>query len=98
MSKYQQYFQNMLKTHQELFDQFTVIHQNYQNDPLKYQKEFDEVGRDVQDVVRKYENLLCAQSEGSGYSRYSSNLAEKFQKEVKILFPKIDCVGLEESK
>lgn len=105
MTKYQQVFQNMLTKNQELFEEFKRIHNLYEEqalqasanekEPNKYQKEFDEIGRDVQDVVRRYENILCGKSEGSGYGKFSTQLAEKFHLEIKKVFPKIDCVGLQ---
>lgn len=97
MTKYQQVFQNMLDKNSELFNEFKKIHDLYEVDPAKYQKQFDEIGRDVQDVIRRYENILCGKSEGSGYSKFSTQLADKFHAQIKSVFPKIDCIGLEVS-
>lgn len=97
MTKYQQVFQNMLNNHQELFSEFRKIHDLYEKDQKGYQKQFDEIGRDVQDIIRRYENILCGKSESSGYGKYSSNLAEKFHAEIKAIFPKIDFIGLQTS-
>ena|SRR5579884_1562416 len=93
--KYKQFFDLMLKQNKELFDSFKVTHDNFVENPKIWKEKFNSQGRDVQDVVRRYENLLCGHSENSGYSKYSSNLAEKFQHEVKKLFPKIDFVGMD---
>lgn len=95
-AKFKQTFDLMLKSHQELFDRFKVIHDHYLQNPKQYQQEFNEVGRDAQDIIRRYENILCSRSEGTGYGKYSTNLAEKFQAEVKKAFPKIDFVGEEQ--
>lgn len=97
MTKYQQVFQNMLNNHQELFSEFRKIHDLYEKDQKRYQKQFDEIGRDVQDIIRRYENILCGKSESSGYGKYSSNLAEKFHAEIKAIFSKIDFIGLQTS-
>jgi hypothetical protein len=96
MTKFQKTFQDMLNQNQELFDKFSQTHQNFTLNPKEFQKEFDEIGREVQDVVRRYENRLCSSSESSGFGKYSTNLADKFQKEVKEAFPKIDFVGAED--
>lgn len=95
MTKYQQYFQDMLKQNKQLFDQFQIIHDKFAIDPKNYKSEFDNLGRQVQDVLRRTENRLCGHSEGSGYSKFSANLAEKFHQEVKKQFPKIDQIGME---
>lgn len=85
----------MLTKNKDLFDEFKKVHDLYEADPVKHQKQFDEIGRDVQDVIRRYENILCGKSEGSGYGKFSTQLADKFQSEIKSVFPKIDCIGLE---
>lgn len=95
MTKYQQVFQNMLTKNKALFDEFKRVHDLYEVDQEKYQKQFDEVGRDVQDIIRRYENILCGKSEGSGYGKFSTQLADKFKMQIKSVFPKIDCIGLE---
>lgn len=94
MSKYQQFFNEMLKQNQSLFDEFKKVHDLYSNEPKVYQEKFNELGYEVQDIIRRYENRLCSKSEGTGYGKFSTNLAEKFQKEVKAYFPKIDSIGL----
>jgi hypothetical protein len=93
--KYKEYFDLMLKQNEELFKTFRRIHDDFEEDPKKWKDNFNEIGRDVQDVLRVYENRLCGQSEGSGYSKYSTALAEKFQAEIKKHFPKINFIGLE---
>jgi hypothetical protein len=93
--KFKQMFDLMIKQNQELFDSFKVTHDKFMENSKEWKEKFNSQGRDVQDVIRIYENRLCGQSESSGYSKYSTNLAEKFQWEVKRLFPKIDFVGME---
>lgn len=95
MTKFQQVFQDMLNKNQTAFDEFRRVHDLYSEDPQKYQKQFDEVGRNIQDIIRRYENILCGKSEGTGYGKFSTKLAEKFQEQVRKTFPKIDCIGLE---
>lgn len=94
-TKYQQFFDLMISQNKELFDSFKEVHEHYLQDPQKWQQQFNEIGRDVQDIIRRYENMLCSKTEGSGYGKYSTNLSEKFQAEVKKAFPKIDFIGAE---
>lgn len=84
----------MLDQNKELFDSFRKIHDQYALDPESWQEKFNEEGQKVLDVIRKYENRLCSRSEGSGFAKFTGNLSEKFQAEVRILFPKIDYIGL----
>ena len=93
--KFKQFFDLMVAQNKELFDDFKVTHDNFVLEPKKYQNEFNQKGREIQDIVRVYENRLCSQSEGSGYGKFSTNLADKFQYEVKKLFPKYDFIGAE---
>jgi hypothetical protein len=95
MSKYKQVFEMMLKQNQEDFDNFQMVHDNFLKDPKKWKEEFDHQGRDIQDIIRRYENILCGKSENSGYGKYSTELSAKFQQEIRKLFPKIDFVGAE---
>ncbi len=93
MTKHQQYFQDMLETHQKLFDEFKKIHDEYALDPKKWQKEFNEMGQDVLTIIRKYENMLCGKSESGKYGKFSSKLSDKFWEQIRAYFPKIDFVG-----
>lgn len=94
MTKHQQYFQDMLESHEELFSAFKELHDHYALEPEKWQNEFNEKGEEILSLVRKYENMLCGKSEGTGYGKYSSNLADKFMDSVRKMFPKIDFVGM----
>lgn len=93
MTKYQQYLQDMLAQNKELFDRFKTIHDSYSQNPQKWQSELNQVGYEVQDVIRRYENRLCGHSETSGYGKFTTKLANKFQEEVRSIFPNIDAIG-----
>lgn len=93
MTKTDQYFTLMLEQNQEMFKVFREVHDEYTNDPQRYQELFNEIGRDVQDVVRRYENMLCSHSEGSGYGKFSTKLSEKFQARIVKEFPKYNAIG-----
>ncbi len=84
----------MLEQNTELFANFKVIHDKYATDAVKYQKELNDIGRDVQDVIRDWEGRLCGHSENSGYGKFSTSLSDKFWDEVRKSFPKVDHIGL----
>lgn len=94
MRLYQQIFQEMLEAHKDLFTRFKDVHDRYVQSPVRNQVEFNQVGTEVMDIIRKYENRLCGTTERGGYSKYSHNLSEKFWSGVRVLFPKIDFVGV----
>lgn len=94
MTKYKEYFENMVRENKELFDSFKRLHDEYALNPDNLQDKFNKEGEKVLEVTRQWENKLCKQSEKAGYSKYTTNLSEKFQAEVKKLFPMIDHVGI----
>lgn len=94
MSKYKKYFQEMFQAHKELFTSFKEIHDQYVGDEEAWKKEFNTVGKQVVEVIREYERMLCAKSDSGQYSKYSSNLADKFWTEVRSYYPRIDFVGV----
>lgn len=85
----------MTEQNKELFSKFKIIHDNYKENPEKWQNEFNNEGKKVVDVIRRYEKMLCEHSEGGMYGKYSSNLADKFWGAVRTYLPKIDFVGTE---
>ncbi|MCR4324315.1 MAG: hypothetical protein NUV69_01360 [Candidatus Curtissbacteria bacterium] len=95
MSKYKQYFELMLNDHKKAFESFKNTHDHYTLEPQKYQKQFNDEGQKILDIVQEYENRLCSKSESSGYGRYSSNLADKFREQVKLYLPKVNSIGLQ---
>ncbi len=94
MTKSQQYFQDMMEYHKELFDEFKVIHDKFAMDEKKWRQEFNEVGERVLVIIRKYENLLCQYSEGGKYGKFSDKTADTFWKYIRGAFPKVDFIGI----
>src|SRR3989344_5781524 len=94
MTKYKEYLNKMLAENKELFAAFRKLHNDYTLDPDSLQDKFNSEGKKVMEIVREYENRLCANTERGMYNKFSVNLAEKFQSEVKRVFPMIDHVGL----
>lgn len=91
---FKQFYDQMVSQNQKEFDDFKIIHDKYADDPKTHQTEFNNQGRDIQDLIRVYENRLCGKSEGSGFSKFSTKLSEKFHEEIKKNFPKIDFIGV----
>jgi hypothetical protein len=95
VTKYQQYFQQMLEQHPMLFASFKQIHDKYAQDPETWQEQYNEQGKDVLEVIREYISMLCAKSEGGQYGKFATNLEDKFWQAVRTQYPKIDFVGVE---
>ena len=94
MPKYKDYVNKMIEDNQEVFDEFKSIHAKYHLDPTTHQKEFNSMGKNIQELVREYENRLCRNTERGMYNKFSSGLSEKFQNEVRKIFPKYDDIGI----
>lgn len=94
MSKYKKALEQMVSENKELFDEFKTIHDNYIQDPNKWRAEFNKQGEQVVEIIRKYEKLLTLHSDNSSYSKFSTNLSDRFWSEVRKYFPKIDFIGV----
>ncbi len=94
MTKYKEYFLRMIEENKDAFEKFKVLHANYDLDDTKYQDEFNREGEKILNIAHDWENRLCKHSESSGYGNYTTGLAEKFQAELRTLFPLIDHVGI----
>ena len=97
MVRYKEYVKKMIRENRTLFDKFQIVHDKYYLDQDKYQEELNIIGEKVQETVKEYENRVCANTERS-YSQYSANLAEKFQNEIRSVFPMIDFIGVKVEK
>jgi len=94
MTKYRQYYEKMVSENKDIFDSFTKAHFEYSLDQDKNQEEFNQIGEKVLNVIHEWEDRLCKHSENAGFGNYTTNLAEKFQTEIKSHFPLIDHVGI----
>ncbi len=94
MTKYKELIRTMLSENKEIFDEFTLLHAEYGLDPDRHQEEFNHLGAKIMSLVKEYENKLCGRSENNGYGSFTGNLAEKYQNEVRKIFPLIDHVGI----
>jgi len=95
MTKFKKVFSQMLVDNKVKFDEFKIVQDQFILDKNKWRKKFNELGTEVQDIIRKYENELCGRSEGAGFANFTSKLAEKFWIEVRALFSEIDEIGVE---
>ncbi len=98
MRKYKAYFQRMLDENKKTFEEFKKLHDEYSLNPHFLQEKFNKEGEKVLKIIREYEQRLCANTERGIYSKFSGRLAEKFQNELRKVFPKIDYIGLITSK
>jgi len=94
MAKYKEQVADMLEANDTMFRSFKELHDKYEEDPKKWQEDFNIEGQKVMRVIQKWENMLCGKSESGKYGVFSSKLSEKFWNEVRIHFPKIDFVGM----
>jgi type I restriction-modification system DNA methylase subunit len=94
MTKYKEYFDKMVSENKDAFGKFTKAHFEYSIDQDKNQELFNKEGENILKITNEWENRLCKHSEGAGFGKYTSNLAEKFQAEIKSHFPLIDHVGI----
>ena len=94
MTKYREYYNRMVEENKDAFDKFTRVHFEYSTNEDKYQETFNREGEGILKIIHEWEDKLCKQSEKAGFGKYSGNLAEKFQEEVRSHFPLIDHVGI----
>lgn len=93
-TRYKEAYEQMIHDNKQAFDDFQLIHDAYALNELQNQEEFNEKGKVVMGIIRKYEDILCKRSEVNGFGEYTVKLAEKFQNEVRKHFPKIDQIGI----
>ena len=94
MTKYREYYNRMVEENKDAFDKFTRAHFEYSTNEDKYQETFNREGEGILKIIHEWEDKLCKQSEKAGFGKYSGNLAEKFQEEVRSHFPLVDHIGI----
>lgn len=94
MTKYRQYFQQMLDQHQAEFAAFKIVHDGYQTDRKQWSQRFHAEGQPIVDLIRDYERRLCSGMEKGKNALFSARVAEKFWAEVKTYLPLIERVGV----
>lgn len=94
MRQYQLVYQQMIDENKDLFNRFYAVHERYILDPKANQKKFNDIGREVQEVVHIYERRLCGKTESGMYSKFSGGLSEKFWGLIREDYPKIDFIGV----
>ena len=94
MTKYRQYYIQMLDENQAVFVAFQEVHDGYQQDRKAWSQRFHTEGQVVVDIIRDWERRLCSGMERGQNSVYSARLAEKFWSEIKKQLPMIERVGV----
>ncbi len=84
----------MIDRNKAVFEAFRVAHDAYDPKTHAGQKELDETGEDVLNLIRRFENILCGYSETSRYGKYSNKTAETFWGYIRKDFPHIDFIGM----
>lgn len=93
-AKYRQLFLQMIEDNRDLFLDFKEIHDKFTEDPESFKDEFNEKGKVLVEIIREYELKLTAQQNRGQYSKFSSNLSDKFWDQIRGFLPKIDFVGV----
>ncbi len=93
-AKYQDYFDQMIEENSELFEKFEAIHEQYKLNKQVNQDKFNDIGKEVREVIREWERKLCGAMERTRYSKYSQKVSEKFWKLIRDKFDQIDMVGV----
>ena len=94
MTKYQQFYQQMIDENSDIFKKFMDLHDKYVKNPDVHQSEYNAIGENIVKIIRVWERKLCSHSERGQYGKFSAGLADKFWTLVRADFPKIDFVGV----
>ena len=92
MVKYKQFYTRMLNQNKELFESFARVYELFEQDSAKYKEQFNTIGKEINVIVRRTDNKLCAQTELSQFNKFSSGLSDKFWEIVRENYPYIDKV------
>ena len=93
MVKYKEFYTRMINQNKELFENFAKAYEQFVTDPEKYKEQFNTIGKEINVIVRRTDNKLCAQTELSQYNKFSSGLSDKFWEMVRENYPFIDKVS-----
>ena len=94
-AKYLEIFHLMMKEQEATLSEFKLLHDKYEQDPKAYQDEYNKEGEKFLIVIQRYEKMLTSSTENSGFSKYSANLSDKFKSAVRVLYPKLDFIGMQ---
>ena len=78
-TKYQEYFNLMIKNNKEAFLAFNKLYSKYTKDQDSLQDVYNVEGKKIMEIIHEWENKLCARTEKAGFGNYSTNLSEKFR-------------------
>ena len=84
----------MLEENRAKFEAFKIIHDGYKQDRKAWSKQFHEQGKEVVEIIRDWEQRLCAGMERGNNALFSSKVSEKFWAEIKGYLSHIELVGV----
>lgn len=96
-AQFKKIFDQMIAENKETFIKFKLLNDSLQagSSDSKLKSDFNALGQEILDIVKRYENTLCGKTESSSFGRYSANLSEKFWMELRRNFSNIDEIGVE---
>lgn len=94
MTKFKEYYERMIATNKQIFDDFRTLHEKYKLNQDGLQEEFNKKGEAIMTIIKDWENKLCSQSEKAGFGSFTNGLSEKFWTEIRKEFNMIDYVGV----
>ena len=82
--KFERQYQEMLKNDKDVFAELKLRSSKPKTDAFK------EIQRKALRVIHINENSLCSRTEGTHFSNFSANLADRFWEKIRANYPEID--------
>ncbi len=92
--KYKRYVTEMFERNREKMMKFMLLNQDYGRDKKGLKEQFDQEGKEIQEIVEEWMGRLCKQMEKGKNGSYSGKLADKFLQEVVKYFPYYHEIGI----
>lgn len=96
--KYKRYITEMFKQNKEKMMRFILLNQDYGRNKKSLKCQFDQEGKEIQEIIEEWTNRLCKQMEKGQNGSYSGKLADKFLQEVVKYFPYYHEIGIQFKK
>lgn len=96
-AQFKKIFDQMIAENKEAFIKFKLLNDSLERSlpNSKLRSDFNNLGLEILNIIKRYENMLCGKTESSSFGRYSANLSEKFWMELRRNFNNIDEIGVE---
>jgi len=92
--KYKKYVSEMFEQNREKMMKFMLLNQDYGQNKKGLKIQFDQEGKEVQEIVEDWMGRLCGQMEKGKNAAYSAKLADKFLEEIRKYFPYYNEIGI----